>query len=770
VSEAQLQAADGLALSFDAAGGGRIAWRHPDWLGEIGFATAERSLPRASAAPFAGEDDLGVYRGLELSWTGLALPVRTTVRAYAQRALLVFRLEATDDLEGLSRKRLEDVTVAWPWLRPDRRAPGGLPDGARAFAHLYTEFALPVFSDPSLAHFPSLDVPPRPAAVSPLWLGTPEGAGLLLAPLDAFHEQVIGVPRRDAGGERGVACGWHGDLDRAPAGFASELAVWAAAGPRRALEAWGGFLRERHRTPRRSRYADASLSRLSYWTDNGAAYWYRREPGLDVPTTLEKTLAELRDADVPVGCVEIDSWFYPHQQSRPIDPTPETEVPPTGAVAWEPRADILPQGLGDLRRRLGGLPLVLHARHLSSASPYFERHEAWRDGDRAHPVSGALWRELFAQAADWGAVQVEQDWLIECFLGVRGLREAPGRARAWQEALDDAAAEHGLSLLWCMASPADFAQSVALPRVAAVRTSGDYRYLLGNAALWCWLLYGNALARALDLPAFKDVFLSSREGSGWDGDPLAEVEALLASLCAGPVAIGDRRGRSDRALVMRTCREDGVLVKPDAPIAALERCYRQSCFEAPALLVGETVSRHPAGDWVYLLALHASLAPGELRDELSLAELGDVAPRGPVVARDWRSGAFARLEPDDALAFSLAPREWSYQVLCPVLPGGIALFGDIAKHACLGDRRVRGVRLDDGALRFDVLGGVGERVEIHGWSEGELREVAASGGEAHALLPVADPAPAFARDPRSGAWRLSVTAGERGAVQVRIAP
>jgi hypothetical protein len=438
-------------------------------------------------------------------------------------------------------------------------------------------------------------------------------------------------------------------------------------------------------------------------------------------------------------------------------------------MAWEPRHDILPDGLSDLRRRLGDPPLILHARHLSSASPYFERHEAWRDGDRAHPVSGALWRELFAQAADWGAVQVEQDWLIECFLGVRGLREAPGRARAWQEALDDAANEHGLSLLWCMASPADFMQSVSLARVAAIRTSGDYRYLLGNAALWCWLLYGNAFARALGLPAFKDVFLSSREGSGWDGDPLAEVEALLASLCAGPVGIGDRLGRTDRALVLRTCREDGVLIKPDAPVAALERCYRQSCFEAPVLLLAETFSRHPAGCWVYLLALHASLAAEPLRDAVSLAELGDVAPDGPVIARDWRTGAFTRVDPDDALTFSLAPRAWSYHVLCPVLPGGIALFGDVSKHASLGDRRVRGVRVEDAALLFSVLGAPGERVGIAGWSESAPRAVTASGGEVHPLLRPGDAELRWERDGDSGAWRLEVKLGERGAVDVRVA-
>ncbi|MCX5738877.1 MAG: hypothetical protein NTZ61_10370 [Proteobacteria bacterium] len=149
-----------------------------------------------------------------------------------------------------------------------------------------------------------------------------------------------------------------------------------------------------------------------------------------------------------------------------------------------------------------------------SASPYFATHDAWHDGDRAHPKDAALYAKLLHQAASWGVLTFEHDWLIECFLGVRGLREAPGRARAWQEGLDAAAGEQGLTLQWCMASPADAFQSVTLRNVTSIRTSGDYKYLIGSGALWSWFLYGNALARALGLQPFKDVFLSFRDGDG----------------------------------------------------------------------------------------------------------------------------------------------------------------------------------------------------------------------------------------------------------------
>jgi hypothetical protein len=761
----RLEAADGLALELDG-GGARVAWGHPDWLGPVALAVDADSVAPVALEPFEGEDDLGRYRGVALRLGPAAPAIRTSVRAYAARPLLVFRCEAAREIGGLASGAFDRPRIAWPWLRPLLRRPGGLPPGARGFGHQYTEFALPTFAGAALDDFFLL--PFRPAVVEPLFVTTAEGACLMLAPLDAFHEQVIAVPRDAGRAADGVRCGWHGDLDRVPAGFASELALFAGPGPRRVLDAWGALLRRRARTPERSRRADASLSHLSYWTDNGGAYWYRSEPGLDLATTLERTLGALREARVPVRCVELDSWFYPHEQSRPLNPG-ASDVPPTGAMAWEPRADLLPEGVSGLRRRLGEAPLVLHGRHFASASPYWERHPAWRDGERAHPAEpDAFFDELLGQAATWGAVQYEQDWLVESFLTVRGLREAPGRARAWHEALDRAAARHGLSLLWCMASPADFMQTVTLSRVAAIRTSGDYKYLVGNASLWTWFLHGSALARALGLLPFKDVFLSSRDGDGRDGDPAAEVEALLSALSAGPVAIGDRLGRTDRALVLRTCREDGLLVKPDAPVAALERCYRAHAVLEPAPLLGEAWSLHPAGRWIYLVALHAHRGSEPLRFALALGELGELAPREPVLAWSWRSGACERIEPHGALQYQLAPGDWDYRILCPLMPGGIAVLGDPARYATAGDARLRAVRPTPDGVAFDVLGAPGEEVEISGWSERPLGPARLRAGEPHPLLPDCDGEAPLERDAGSGRWRLRLAIPARGWVRVEL--
>jgi hypothetical protein len=766
-SSLRLESAGSLALVFEGEEA-RVAWGTPDWLGPGVPGGAGKPIAVAGLEPFEGRDDLGDFCGAALRLAPGAPAVRASARAYRSLPLLVFRCEALEDLHGLATGAFDQPALAWPWLRPDLRRAGGVPDGTRAVGHQYTEFALPTFSDAGLAGFFLL--PFRPAVVEPLWLTTPDGPCLLLAPLDAFHEQVIAVPRAPERAAEGVRCGWHGDLDAVPAGFASELALFAGPGPRRVLESWGALLQRRAGARRRSRYVDASVSHLSYWTDNGAAYWYRSEPGLDLPTTLERTLATLRAQRVPVRCVELDSWFYPHAQSRSLNPG-VSDVPPTGAMAWEPRADLLPDGVDGLRRRLADAPLILHGRHFSSASSYWQRHPAWREGERAHPAEPeAFFDALLSQAASWGAIQYEQDWLVESFLGVRGLREAPGRARRWQEALDAAAGRHGLSLLWCMATPADFMQAVTLERVVAIRASGDYKYLVGSGSLWTWFLHGSALARALGLLPFKDVFLSSQAGEGRDGDPRAEVEALLAALSAGPVGIGDRLGRTDRTLVLRTCREDGRLVKPDVPLAALERCYRAHAVLEPAPLVGEAHSRHPAGCWIYLAALHAHRRELPLPVRIARAELAEADHDAPLLVWDWRRGSCERLEPGGSLDFELAPGAWEYRVLCPVLRGEIAVVGDPARYATAGDARLAAVRETREGVEFDVLGAPGEQVEIAGWSGRPLALVACESGEAHALLPASAAPAALEREAGSGRWRLDIRVPRRGRLRVELAP
>ena len=601
----------------------------------------------------------------------------------------VLRVEATHALSGIAKGDFATVSTGWRFSPADR-TDGVAPEGMRAFGYQYTEFAMPTTSDESLARW--FFFPLRPPIVMPLWLLEPGGRAVLFAPLDNFHDQIISMAD-------GVAIGWHGDLDEVPAGFATEMGVFVDDGPRACLERWAALLRERYGTVRRGRYADALARKPSYWTDNGAAYWYRTEPGRDVPGTLEAVVQDLRARDVPFGTVQLDSWFYPHQVLRPFD-TEEWVVPPTGLIEWEARDDILPDGISSLAERLGRPPLTTHCRHLSSASPYVSEFDCWVDGERAHPQGPELYERWLDQAGAWGVETFEHDWLIECWMGVRGLREAPGRARAWQEGIDRAAGGRGMTLQWCMPSPADICQTATLRNVTSIRTSGDHGYLVGPGFLWAWFLYTNALAQALHLQPFKDVFMS-------DGEH-AEMEALLSALSTGPVGIGDRVGRTNAELVRRTCRADGVLVKPYVAVAAADPCFYENAVARPVPLVGESWTQHAAGRWTYVVAANVFRGEEAITGRVNLADIGI---EGPVVAWDWRRRTAELIEPGGGWDVALEPLEWDYRVLAPILPGDVAVFGDVDLFVPAGDMRIGEVR--DGAVT--VLG-AGETVTITGWS------------------------------------------------------
>ncbi len=764
-----ITAADELTLHLDAPHW-RLSWGETDWLGPIasaiqtGQSTHEPSREQPTLRSFKGSDDLGGFHGVELANTSLPT-IKLSARAYAQQPIIVFRIEAGAALSNLGNGSFGRPSVAWPAIHPTQRLANGVPAATRSYGHQYCEFALPVSGDENCAGF--FLTPHRPAVVEPLLFIAPDGRTVLLAPLDNFHEQIIALPQD--GAFDGVRCGWHGDLAEVAAGFATELAVWAAASPRQALEQWGALLQRRHGTQRPSRYADDLVGKLSYWTDNGAVYYYRTEPDCDYLTTLEHVVDDMHAREIPIREVHLDSFFYPHQYLREVGPQGAPIVPPSGMRTWEPRPDLFPDGFRYLRERVG-LPLSFHSRHFWSESPYWEQYAAWSDGEYAHPADNRLYDMLMAQAASWGGITYEQDWLVESFLGVRGLRERPGRARAWQEAMDRAAREHGLTLQWCMATPADFMQTVTLPAVTSIRTSGDYRYMFDNGAGWVWFLHGNALARALGLNPFKDVFISHGKTSQSDGEPYAEIEALLAGMSGGPVGIGDQIGCSNREIIMRTCREDGVLIKPDVPLAAIDRCFRTNAFFESAPLIGETYSQHPAGRWQYIAIFNANRSQQPLPYRMQLADLGRLQPEAPVIVYDWRRRTWQQLEADGGWEGTLDFQDWDYRIVCPLLAGAITVFGDVGKYATVGDRRVAEIAATADGISFDVVGAPHTCVEIEGyaaapparitaWSPGNTRVLETqgnTGGES------------WNRDEQSGHWVAQVLLGVEGRVRVDV--
>jgi hypothetical protein len=718
---------------------------------------AETGETRVAAGPLrverSGAGELRIGRDGEGDWLGPArfegpASVRTTLRAVDHEPVVVLRLEATRDLDVANPEGFASPAAAWHF-DPAACTRDGAPAGLRAFGYQYTEFALPVFSDADLARWRLL--PWRPAVVLPLALLAPDGRALLLAPLAGFHEQIIAVPSGTEESVPGLRAGWHGDVGTVSAGFATDLAIIAGDGTRECFTTWARLLRAVSGVAAPERDADTLGTRLSYWTDNGSAYWYRSAPELDVATSIVAAVEDLDARGISIGSVQLDSWWYPHEISRSLNVDDEI-VPPTGMLRWEPRDDMLPDGIPALRARLGNRPLVAHCRHLSSQTVYADEFAMWTDGDRAHPVGPELYDRLIDQAVAWGIEVFEHDWLVECFLGVRGLRAA-GRAATWQEGLDAALGRRDVHAQWCMASPADFAQTTRLRHVTSIRTSSDYGYLVGPEVLWAWFLHTNVMARALGLWPYKDVFHSAPAA------PDREIEALLAALSAGPVGIGDPIGEGDPALIRRTCRADGVLVRPDVPVAAIDR----AAFGAPVWsgepLVGSAHTQHAAGRWSYVVTINVASSKAQAATRVTLEDLGEDRPdTEQIVAYDWRRRRVEHANAAYAYDVELEHRDWDLRVIAPVLLDRIAVIGDANLYATVGDARVAAIAIDGDAVNVTVLG-AGETVTLTGWARDPIR--------ARSWTPTAGSEQlAVAHDRETGVWQVGVTVGAAGWARV----
>ena len=148
--------------------------------------------------------------------------------------------------------------------------PATVPDDVEYLGFAFTQFALPVVAGSALDFdFQPAENLRSPAAMIPLVIRSSAGV-VLLAPVTNPHEQVITIV------DGRLRWGWHGDVDEVPAGYASELGSTAAPSVSSVLEEWGSGCKLAADIVRRPASANA-LIHLSYWTDNGAAYWYRTE-------------------------------------------------------------------------------------------------------------------------------------------------------------------------------------------------------------------------------------------------------------------------------------------------------------------------------------------------------------------------------------------------------------------------------------------------------------------------------------------------------------
>jgi hypothetical protein len=458
---------------------------------------------------------------------------------------------------------------------------------------------------------------------------------LLLGALTSVKSVIFGIVEDDA--HRGtlwrLSAGPQGHATSLPPGYTYTVAaVPTPFGVGNATYAYGDLLRAQGGSVGKlagepaalsSALADPLVGAVSYWTDNGAAYYGGYWP-LNPDATATDVLTRLRAYHASIGLsvasYQLDPWWYPQDNGGCTNWTAEPSLFPPGTDSLVPLAEA---GFGFT------LYSSFYAGNLSRmAMPPFSFLESvridvgWFTGTLSRPLVNetyAFYSSLFERGSRWGMNAFEVDFMdflnllfAENNLDVTSLD-------AWERGLADAARDHGVPVQLCMDLPSDALFSASAPAFTNARASeddfptNDERWDIGTTSL----LYG-----AVGLKPFYDDTWTSAVQNATDNpygpsarENFTEVSIIVSTLSTGPVGISDTIGSTNMTLVNYTCMADGRILKPSLPAGAIDATFHPAAplgsgarvWSAPSFIPESPEAAYPAnpaaGTWAARTAL-----------------------------------------------------------------------------------------------------------------------------------------------------------------------
>ena len=473
------------------------------------------------------------------------------------------------------------------------------------------------------------------------------------------------------------------------------------------FEVWGRALTDLYGKTRPPYDADPTLKYFGYWTDNGADYYYKYDKDLGYRGTLLKLVESYRRQHIALGYFQLDSWWYQKSTSGPDGkPGDEKKVKDLPAGRWNRYGgtmdytadpDLFPRGLAAFQKDLG-LPLVVHGRWVDRESPYQKLYKF----SGVAPIDPAYWEDRMAYLATNGVVAYEQDWLDRIYFNSE-LGRVIGAGDAFADGMAAACAKHGLTMQYCMALPRHFLQGAKYSNLTTIRTCGD-RFEPGK---WRDFFYTSQLAAAVGIWPWCDVFKSGETGN-----------MIAAVLSAGVVGTGDAMGREVPENIHLAARADGVLVKPDRPMVPTDDAYLHEAqgFSGGALTAW-TCTDHGDHRTLYGFAFipgKQHIGDANFPWKINPQALGI---KSPAFAYDVISKHGTSLAAGQPYIGNLEG-QYSFVIIAPIGPSGIAFLGDEGKIASTGKQRIADLRESADTLQVTVVSAPGEQaVTLHGFSD-----------------------------------------------------
>jgi hypothetical protein len=672
----------GFAAAVSPDGSWQVTTSDPAWTfaGSIG-------VPVSDVRHVTGRDRIGAFRRIDFRYqTDVAR--RGSIRVYDDRPVVLF---AATNFAAAANSAPFPVFTTYPQLSYQLSYSGTF--GTYQFNTL------------------------SGASDSPWMYFDGNGDAFVLSAANHFEQAATA-----AGAQGSVSCGVGSSISALPAGFTQQTILAAGHGVGAVHHFWGGALTALSGKTVPASDDGVALNKLGYWTDHGATYYYDYEPALGYQGTLKAVADDWASKNLPLGYMQLDSWFYPK------GPQAQWTDISDGEYLYEADPQLFPDGLAAFRKQLG-LPLLTHARWIDPSSPYWSEYQM----SGGVVIDPRFWRNRMSYLRASGVTTYEQDWLSEGAQPLYNLTDPDdffgNMARC--------AAANGLTIQYCMPLPRNYLQTTLYDNVTHLRVSQD-RFDSGN---WDQFLYDSQLARSVGIWPWSDVCMSTET-----------TNLLLSNLSAGPVGVGDPIGQESRANIMRVVRPDGVIVKPDVPIVPDDQTYLAEAAGTMPPMVAWTYSDHGDLRYGYVFS-YARNTPSQT----AVFQPSALGVTGHAYVYDYFAGKgrLVRARED----YQQTVTSGTYWVVAPVGPSGIAFLGDAGKFVSLGRKRIRSVS-DRDTVHVTIAFAPGERkVTLHGYSPTPPRVKAGPG----AARPVT-------YDPATGIFRFEISPGPADRAAVIITP
>ncbi|CAF3945609.1 unnamed protein product [Rotaria sordida] len=350
----------------------------------------------------------------------------------------------------------------------------------------------------------------------------------------------------------------------------SMIVFYSSHGINQCIREWGETMQRVYNRTNQYRLNDLTINYLGYYTDAGGYYYYNTEQEIN----YEETIVDIHQQILlPLHYIQLDSWWY-YQGIK------------NGVTQWTARPDIFPDGLQVVHRRLENISLAAHNRYWAIDNVYQDKYSFILDeiNEKSLPIGNdSFWIDLFTQAHNWGLILYEQDWLIVQTIHFIPTCTDIHLGHQWLMSMGEAAEMIGINIQYCMSLPRHILTTLQIPRVTQTRVSTDYSFhLTGKVQQWT-IGISSMFVDALGLAPFKDVFWSTslQPDAPYDPSPmeiLPEREILIATLSTGPVGSGDAINYTNVSRVMKCCRQDGLILKPDRPLTMINTLISDWAF------------------------------------------------------------------------------------------------------------------------------------------------------------------------------------------------